>query len=594
MVRPKLSAPFARHLSKYFLVLVIIGLSVASASATIQYKISLAQPETHLFHVSMTIPNVRDAVTVQLPVWNATYQIRDFAMRVQQVRATDEHAKSLAVRKLDTSTWRVTGSGTITVTYAILWDDPGPFAAQLNNSHAFMNLAMICFYDQDRRNEDISLAIQDLPANWHIATPLRAGNAANTFVAAKYDELVDSPIECGTFQEFELEGITPPVHVVVHGNNWDRNQLADGLARIVRSETSMMGGAPYSQYTFIFHFGNGGGGMEHANGTAIGSQSTNGAISTAAHEFFHLWNVKRIRPQTLEPVDYSKEMPTRALWFAEGVTSTYGSYTLVRSDLWSQQQFYADLGGQITQLESRPARQWQSVEESSLDAWLEKYPIYNGPDFSVNYYNKGQLDGVMLDVLIRDATNNHKSLDDLMRAMNDNFAKRGRFYNDSADIEATAESVAGISLKDFFAKYVAGTDEIPFAEILSKAGMKVIAKETPQADLGMEIKNGAEGATVVASVTTDGAASRAGIQENDILDSANGAVVPAGGAWRRWLSQLPVGEAIKMRVRRGTQMLDIEITPGAKTGIAYRVEENPDATEKQKRIRDGMLHGTNN
>ncbi len=124
--------------------------------------------------------------------------------------------------------------------------------------------------------------------------------------------------------------------------------------------------------------------------------------------------------------------------------------------------------------------------------------------------------------------------------------------------------------------------------------MKVIAKETPQADLGMEIKNGAEGATVVASVTTDGAASRAGIQENDILDSANGAVVPAGGAWRRWLSQLPVGEAIKMRIRRGNQMLDIEITPGAKTGIAYRVEENPDATEKQKRIRDGMLHGTNN
>ncbi len=293
----------------------------------------------------------------------------------------DEHAKSLAIRKLDTSTWRVTGNGTITVTYAILWDDPGPFAAQLNNSHAFMNLAMICFYDQDRRNEDISLAIQDLPANWHIATPLRAGNAANTFVAAKYDELVDSPIECGTFQEFELEGITPPVHVVVHGNNWDRNQLADGLARIVRSETSMMGGAPYSQYTFIFHFGNGGGGMEHANGTAIGSQSTNGAISTAAHEFFHLWNVKRIRPQTLEPVDYSKEMPTRALWFAEGVTSTYGSYTLVRSDLWSQQQFYADLGGQITQLESRPARQWQSVEESSLDAWLEKYPHLQRPRF---------------------------------------------------------------------------------------------------------------------------------------------------------------------------------------------------------------------
>ncbi len=594
MVRSKSSASSFRFFAQIILAFAFTGFGATAASATIDYKISIAQPESHLFHVSMTIPNVRESVKVQLPVWNATYQIRDFAMRVQQLRAADERRKTLAVRKLDTSTWRVSGSGTITVTYAILWDDPGPFAAQLNNSHAFMNLAMICFYVQDRRSEDISLAIQDIPANWRLATPLPPGRGPNSFAASKYDELVDSPVECGTFQEFDLDGLTPPVHVVVHGNNWDRNQLADGLTRIVRYETSLMGGAPYPNYTFIFHFGNGGGGMEHANGTAIGSQNTNGAISTSAHEFFHLWNVKRIRPQTLEPVDYSKEMPTRALWFAEGVTSTYGAYTLLRSDLWSPQQFYGDLGGQITQLESRPARLWQSVEESSLDAWLEKYPIYNSPDFSINYYNKGQLVGVMLDVLIRDATNNHKSLDDVMRAMNDNFAKRGRFYNDSADIEATAESVAGVSFKQFFEKYVAGTDEIPFTEILGKAGMKVTSKETPQADLGMEIRNGAEGSTVVASVTADGPAARAGIQENDILESANGAFVPAGGAWRRWLSQLPVGEIVKMRVRRGAEVLSLDVTPGAKTGIAYRVEENSGANDKERRIREGILRGTNN
>ena len=175
MVWLKRVGPLAQKLVYFFLALAMVGAAAAPASATIQYRISLAQPESHLFHVTMTIPSVHDSVKVQLPAWNATYQIRDFAMRVQQVRATDEHGKTLAVRKLDTSTWHVAGSGALTVTYAVLWDEPGPFAAQLNNSHAFMNLAMILFYVQDRRSEDIGLTIQDVPANWKIATPLRSG-----------------------------------------------------------------------------------------------------------------------------------------------------------------------------------------------------------------------------------------------------------------------------------------------------------------------------------------------------------------------------------------------------------------------------------
>ena len=208
--------------------------------------------------------------------------------------------------------------------------------------------------------------------------------------------------------------------------------------------------------------------MEHANSTAIGATSSASAITTAAHEFFHLWNVKRIRPQSLEPIDYTKEMYTRSLWFAEGVTSTYAAYAEVRTGLWTANQFYDDLAYQIQELQDRPARKWQSVEESSLNAWLEKYPQYNQPEYSISYYNKGQLDGFLLDILIRDATDNHKSLDDVMRSLNENFAKKGLFYNDSADIEATAENIASVSFKDFFAKYVAGTDDLPYADQLSR------------------------------------------------------------------------------------------------------------------------------
>jgi predicted metalloprotease with PDZ domain len=150
--------------------------------------------------------------------------------------------------------------------------------------------------------------------------------------------------------------------------------------------------ARHLSYTFILHIGKGagGGGMEHANSTAIGIPSDEYLAGVAAHEFFHLWNVKRIRPASLEPVDFTKEQYTRALWFAEGVTSTYGAYTLVRSGIWSKERFYEDLGEQITELESRPANRWQSAEESSLDAWLEKYPLYDEPDYSVSYYTKGQ------------------------------------------------------------------------------------------------------------------------------------------------------------------------------------------------------------
>src|SRR5262249_13177615 len=147
--------------------------------------------------------------------------------------------------------------------------------------------------------------------------------------------------------------------------------------------------------------------------------------NVTAHEFFHLWNVKRIRPQSLEPLDRTREMWTPSLWFAEGVTSTYASYTLVRAGLWTKARFLQDLSTQITELQSRPARRWQSVEESSLITWFDKYELYNGPEMSISYYNKGQLLGFSLDIVIRDRTDNRAGLDDVMRAMNEQYAHRG-------------------------------------------------------------------------------------------------------------------------------------------------------------------------
>jgi predicted metalloprotease with PDZ domain len=381
----------------------------------------------------------------------------------------------------------------------------------------------------------------------------------------------------------------------VDGKDWRHDRLQSYLQRITKYELQLMGSAPFSEYTFFFHFGPypevGGGGMEHANCTAIASSSVESAGATAAHEFFHLWNVKRIRPQTLEPVDYTKEMYTRALWFAEGVTSTYGAYTLERTGLWTKDQFYGDLAGQISELDSRPAHTWQSVEESSLDAWLEKYDDYRQPDRSISYYNKGQIDGVLLDFAIRGATDNHKSLDDVMRRMNEVYAKQGLFYNDSQDVEAAAEDVAGVKFDDFFRRYVAGADEIPYQDFFSAAGLELKVEMHKSADLGFWTTGHGPGAPVIVSQVVPGtSAQAAGLKAGDMLVALNGQPVPH--YLPGWLHNHSPGEKITLRVHRDDNDLDIGFALGANDSKRYSIAEMASVSEKQRRIREGWLKGS--
>ena len=470
----------------------LFGVAAQPASATISYRVSLANPDQHLFHVEMTIPVEGKEVVTALPAWNALYQVRDFSYRVRAVTANCSAAAAVPLKThlLDKDTWRISltsscqpgDHNSFEIHYLIQWDDSGPFNSQLNEHHAFMNLGEILMYVPARRDEDSSVTFEDLPEGWRTAAELEPGGAANAYEAASYDALVDAPVEAGEFDEFQFMESGARFRVVVDATNWKRETLEAALERITRYELKLMGGPPPFDlpsrgYTFFFHIGpyedQGGGGMEHRNSTAIAATSVEAAAAIAAHEFFHAWNVKRIRPRTLEPVDYTKEQYTRALWFAEGVTSCYASFTLERSGLWSKRQFYDDLAMQIRELQSRPAHAWQSAEDSSLDAWLEKYDAYNAPDRSISYYNKGQILGVLLDLGIRDATDNRKSLDDVLRRMNDEYAKKGKFYDDSNGIRAAVEEVVGKSFEDFFSRYVSGTVEIPYNDFLAMAGLEL-------------------------------------------------------------------------------------------------------------------------
>ncbi|HKV06045.1 MAG TPA: hypothetical protein VJO53_13195 [Candidatus Acidoferrales bacterium] len=475
-----------------FLALVALGVAPLAA-ATIRYRVSLDHGDQHLFQVHMVIPALGQSETVALPVWNTLYRIEDFAYRVRDVRAEPsaiEDGAAYALRKIDKQTWQIRWAGAsnevhssdVAITYFVEWDDVGPFNSQLDAHHAFINLAEILMYVPERRSEDTEITFEGVPPGWRVAAELVAGPAPYSFVAPSYGALVDAPVEAGRFDSFEFDSGGAHFRVVVDAaRGWNRGFLEDALRRITAYDLRLMGGPPFDppnrEFTFIFHIGPNddveGGGMEHRNSTAIASSSAEGAAFYAAHEFFHAWNVKRIRPEALEPVDYTKEQYTRALWFAEGVTSTYGAYALERTGLWSKSQFYGDLAYQIGRLQSRPARRWQSAEESSLDAWFEKYDGYNAPDRSISYYNKGQILGVLLDLAIRDATDNRKSLDDVLRRMNDEYARQGKFYNESEGIRAAVEEVAGKSFQEFFRRYVSGTDEIPYADFLGIAGLEL-------------------------------------------------------------------------------------------------------------------------
>ncbi len=582
-----------------FLVLAVSLLCSPGAFGAIRYTVSLAHPEQHLFRVSMEVPEVRGEVKLQMAAWNALYEIRDFSSHVQQVEAYAD-GQRVDIEKLDKLTWRVKASGTVTVKYATFWDDVGPFNSQLNTEHAFINPAMILLYVPERRAEQSSIVLRDVPDGWKIGTAGKVaansadGSRAYTIDAPTYDTLADGPIEASNFEEFTIHDLSPAVHVVIHGDNYKKHDVETALRKICTYEIKLMEGAPYSEYTFIFHIGKvsggGGGGMEHANSTAIYVPSGEYLANVAAHEYFHLWNVKRIRPATLEPVDYTHEMYTRALWFAEGVTNTYASYTLVRSGIWNRHEFYQDLSSQISELEVRPAEEWQSAEQSSLDTWLDKYALYNQPQRSVSYYTKGQVLGVLLDIVIRDRTDNQHSLDDVLRAMNQDFAKAGKFYRDSLDVKLEAEKLTGGSLDDFFNDYVSGAKALPYEKVLGQAGLALQQKESVRATLGFVLERQPDGSKTIVGVEPGSNAEKSGLLVGDEVIRWNNGDVPRRPD--RWVTQQKPGEEIQLRIRRADQEQMVDLRLGEVREKFYEVVESPGATDRAKRIRDGMLHGT--
>ena len=579
--------------------------SNAQAEPT-EYFVSLADSANHLAHVSVRLREGSGARVLEMPVWNALYQVRNFAANIENVRAQDASGAAVAIDNVKTSEWQITAPpGCLVVNYDIYLNSPGPFGTTLNEDHGFFNWAMVLMYSPAYRAEASSVRFLDVPTTWELrdvhvfgaAAPGKVDQAVG--IARNYDELVDSPVEVGTFQQSSFQQDGGTYYVVVHGNpaDYDMAKLDTVLKQITHAEVDWMQDRPFDEYTFLYHFPHGpaGGGMEHAYGTAIdvNADRLRGDLlplaEVTAHEFFHLWNVKRIRPQSLEPINYQAEMDTRALWFSEGVTSTVGDLMMVRSGLFDERQYLAQISGEITELQRRPAHTWQSVEESSLDAWFEGIAAYRSPERSISYYNKGEIDGILLDLRIRELTNGTKSLRDLFHLMNDQYAKQHRFFPDSAGVEQAAESITGQSFGEFFGDYVAGVKEIPYDEFFQFVGLQVVPLTTRVATAGFTSAANLGGQPEVARVDPNSDAQRQGILPGDRVTAVNGA--PAQAYLDEELSRLAPGTVIHLQLENRRGKREVELRLGVRQEQSYEVRDLPAVTAAQREHRAAWIHG---
>jgi predicted metalloprotease with PDZ domain len=587
----------ARQIVRWVL---LTWLTLARSGAATNYIVSLTNPEQHLVEVQVILPEGAAQRELQLPVWNALYQVRDFAQYVNWVRAKDRAGHSLAVQALDKSRWQLSDAqGGAVVEYQIFLDSPGPFGAQFNSHHAFLNLAQILMYPVDARNGPMVVRFSQVPAGWHVATPL-ASMPDGGFSSENYDRLVDSPVEIGMFRESDFDEGGGHYRVIVdaESGDYDMEKITAMLHKIVAAATSWMDDRPFENYMFLYHLprGPGGGGMEHAYSTAIAlnaevlAKAPEALASVTAHEFFHLWNVKRIRPQTLEPVDYTRANYTRALWFSEGCTSTAADFIQLRGGLLDEPHFEQELASGIGELERRPAHLTQSAEESSLDAWLEGDAYYRRPERSISYYNKGELLGITLDLAVREASHGQASLREVFQWMNQNYAKKGLFFPDSEGVREAAEAVSHADLGWFFAKYVSGTAEIPWNDFFRSVGLRLMEGTNNVADAGFVASRNFDGPMTVAAVVPGSDAERSGLQVGEAILEIGGKM--AAQEFSEEMAQLTPGDtiALKVRARRGGER-DLKWKVGSREEKSYELKDIEKVTAEQRARRAAWLKG---
>jgi predicted metalloprotease with PDZ domain len=484
----------------------------------VAYRIAMPHPASHLFEVQVDVTGVKgtDHVDFQMPRWSpGRYAVFDFAKNVQEARAAslcppDVKCERAALRseRLDTQTWRVATKGAdgLSFFYKVFGDDLSGTFSQLDHRHANFNGGSVFVYVVGHKQDAATLKVE-APSGWKVINGRSTRAGQTEFRFPNYDELIDTPTEVApdfNVQTFEVGGKT--YRVVVHSFGDEgglRDELVKQVERVVRAEVDTMGAPEFEQYTFIFHFdptAARGDGMEHLNSTQIVSTRAlaergvlEGTLGGAAHEFFHVWNVKRLRPAGLGPWDFTRPLVTKGLWIAEGFTNYYGKLSQRRAGLWDDERLLRSYGAEIGGIEESPGSKLTSAVESSLLApFLDRASSdqrTNIQNTLVSYYPKGETLAVALDLLIRGRSKGRSSLDEVMRrayeefylkSTNDSYYLKGRGYT-VEEFEQLASRVAGFDLSDFFRRHVYGVEPPPYDEALSYVGLRLVRAKEPGA-----------------------------------------------------------------------------------------------------------------
>lgn len=568
----------------------------------VTYRVAMPQPHSHLFEVEAVFPPAGPELVIGLPVWTpGSYLVREYSRHVQDLTVTDTAGAALPFTRLDKRSLRIqAGNANVHVRYRVYANELTVRTSHLDGTHGYFNGATLFFYAEALRSRPHHVAI-DAPPGWRTTVALE--QRGQEFVAPDYDELVDSPFEVGPHTPIHFNAAGVPHELVLWGEpQLDEKRLVADLTRIVETEAALFDGLPMKRYVFfVYGTDKGRGGLEHKASTALlyprtGFSSPKGwedFLTLCAHEYFHLWNVKRIKPKRLVPFDYAQENYTQLLWFFEGGTSYYDNLLVRRAGLMSGSRYLTRFGESLTALHTTPGRSVLPLVDASWLAWTKHYrPDENSPNSAISYYLKGEIVCALLDLHVRRATADQKSLDDVLRELWRRYGDESGVPEDG--VEAVATAVAGTSLKAFFDEALRGTKELDYS-VFQHVGLEVRFRPresaadkggTPPSKrsdkgasgwLGILPRSGAGIATVL-----DGApAMLAGLYADDEVVALDGLKCDASGLVSRTDDKRP-GETVKVTVFRRDRLLEVPVTLGARPADGVYLARVDSPSEAQK------------
>jgi predicted metalloprotease with PDZ domain len=620
--------------------LLTISIAVAGQDKAlrIHYRLAMPHPSSHLFEVSIEVERPPDSnidsLDFQMAKWSpGRYAVFDFAKNVQEVSARNVCPPGLdcdlanpPITRVDDQTWRVEVGGfrapgrqtIVFFNYKVFANDLSGTFSELDSRHANFNGGCVFMYVVNHKQDPVALSI-DPPKDWRIVNGRmdRADHPTQgEWQFPNWDIMIDTPTEIApdwTEDDFKVGG--KEYHVVVHslGNEGGkRRALVRDIEKIVKAETAMWGQPEFDSYTFLVHFaadGRSSDGMEHLTSTQVimpGSLADPGiyeeALDAMAHEFFHVWNVKRLRPIELGPWDFTRPANTRGLWIAEGITNYYGHLMQRRAGLWNDAELWTRLLQQITEIENSPGRSLMSAEESSLSApFIDDAPHAqqtNLANTSISYYPKGEILGVVLDLLIRGKTNGKASLDQVMRRMyeefylkspNATYYLRGRGYKNE-DFEHMVSEVAGADMSDFFKRYVRGVESPPYEEAFAQVGLRFVREPQQPVSVGVTADENDLNNFKLTRVRPGSPASNAGLEAGDTITSFGGTKLTPTNLLKV-IGRYKPGDRVALTVQRGRRTMQIIITLGPPQIMSYRIEEMTNAPAEAKVLRAAWLNG---